>query len=356
MPPFSPSISESGFGTTRQGEKTALFMLVNENGLTAHITNYGGILTSLLVPDRAGVFENVVLGHESLQHYEADSRYFGAVVGRYANRIARGRFELDGKRYELAANNGVNHLHGGISGFDRAVWQASTGIGREGPWLLLSRVSPDGEEGYPGALAVKVRYTLNDGNSLLIEYQAETDHATPLNLTHHSYFNLAGPSSRSVLDHCLQIDAHYFTAIDEEQIPTGELRPVAGTPFDFRKMKAVGHDLGAENEQLANGGGYDHNFVVNRRAGEKLNRVARLWEEKSGRLMVTHSDQPGVQLYTGNYLTESPLKDDIKDRQALCLETQHFPDSPNQPGFPNTILRPGEIFRRSTRYSFSVET
>lgn len=356
MPQFNPPISESGFGKTRQGEKTMLFTLVNQNGLTARITNYGGILTSLLAPDRAGVFENVVLGHESLQHYEADSRYFGAVVGRYANRIAKGRFELDGISYELAANNGVNHLHGGIRGFDRAVWQARSGIGQQGPWLLLSRISPDGEEGYPGALAVKVRYTLSHANSLLIEYQAETDRATPLNLTHHSYFNLAGPSSRSILDHRLQIDAEYFTAIDENQVPTGELRPVGGTPFDFRKAKAVGRDIGEKSEQLANGGGYDHNFVVNRMAGEKLNRVARLWEKESGRLMITHSDQPGVQLYTGNFLSQSPLKDEIENRQALCLETQHFPDSPNRPAFPNTILRPGEIFRSRTRYSFSVES
>lgn len=351
--PCSP-ICESDFGITRRGERVSLFTLVNQHGVTARITNYGGILTSLLVPDRAGVFENVVLGHASLGRYEIDSRYFGALIGRFANRIANGQFELDGKRYTLATNNETNHLHGGECGFDRAVWRAESSMTDDGPSLLLSLVSVDGDQGYPGTLSVKVRYTLSNANSLDIDYEASTDQATPVNLTQHAYFNLTGGAKRDILDHCLLINADYFTPVAEYMVPEGDLRSVSGTPFDFRKAKRVGQDIAADDKQLMIGGGYDHNFVVNRGEAEAMAFVARLSDPDSGRIMDTRSDQPGVQLYTGNFLAGSAVGDDYVNHQALCLETQHFPDSPNQPGFPNTILRPGESFKSRTSYSFSL--
>jgi aldose 1-epimerase len=349
--------SKAGFGTTADGQEVELFTLKNRAGMIAEITNYGGIIVSLTAPDRDGNFEDIVLGYESLAAYEAESPYFGALIGRYGNRIGKASFELDGETYQLTVNDGPNHLHGGERGFDKVVWDAEVEETEAGPSLLLSYTSVDGEEGYPGTLQATVRYTLTHDNELAIDYEAVTDAPTPVNLTHHSYFNLTGNAKRDILGHELQIDAEYFTPVDETLIPTGELRPVEGTPFDFRTAKTIGRDIGADNEQIRFGLGYDHNWVVDASADGAWRQVATLSEPDSGRIMTIHSSEPGLQFYSGNFLDGSLTGKGVvyEHRYGLCLETQHFPDSPNQESFPNTILRPGEVYRTRTVYTFSAE-
>ena len=304
-----------------------IFALTNANGMAVRITNYGGIIMSLLVPDARGRQANVVIGFDTIEQYRNNPQYFGAIVGRYANRIAHGRFELDGKTYRLATNNGANHLHGGRVGFDKVVWEARLfdGRGSEVTSLVLSHTSPDGDEGYPGTLTARVTYSLTNRNELIVDYFATTDKPTPVNLTQHSYFNLAGVGD--VLDHLLQIHADGYTPVDKTLIPTGAIAPVAGTDFDFRTRTVVG----ARRVGL-----YDHNFVLKSGGG------AKLVDPKSGRTLVVRTTEPGVQLYTGYKL-------------GLALETQHYPDSPNRPNFPSTILRPGAEYRSRTAFAFGMQ-
>jgi len=330
-----------------------LFTLTNAAGVTASITNYGGIVTSLMVPDRAGKMADVVLGFDSLDGYLGEHPYFGALIGRYGNRIGKARFTLNGKTYKLAANNNGNHLHGGLVGFDKKVWTAAP-VGDD--TLELTYLSKDGEEGYPGNLSVKVRYTLTADNELKLGYEATTDKATVLNLTNHSYFHLGGAGSGDSLGHRIQILADRFTPVDKGLIPTGELRPVEGTPFDFRTAHAIGERIDADEEQIRLGGGYDHNFVLNS-GGGSLATAAIVEEPVSGRKMEVLTTQPGVQFYTGNFLDGSVKgKGGIayQKRFSLCLETQHFPDSPNKPKFPSVVLEPGARFESTTVYRFGV--
>lgn len=350
----SESIVRSPFGQTPDGKAVELYTLTNANGMKVAITTYGGIAVSLTAPDREDKYADVVLGYDNLDGYLAGSPYFGAIVGRYGNRIAKGKFTLDGTEYTLATNNDENHLHGGIVGFDKKVWDAQGSVGRAGVSLTLTCTSPDGDEGYPGNLEVKVVYTLTNDDELKIEYHATTDKATPINLTNHSYFNLAGQGSGDILGHVLTINADRFTPVDAGLIPTGELRPVEGTPFDFRKGTAIGARIGADNEQLKFGGGYDHNFVLNK-DGDDLTLAASVYEPKTGRVMEVYTKEPGVQFYCGNFLDGSNVGKGGKVynyRNGFCLETQHFPDSPNHPSFPSTILRPGEEYSTTTVYRF----
>jgi aldose 1-epimerase len=330
------------------------FTLTNRNGLEIKAITYGAIIRSLRVPDRTGTRADIVHGFDSLDGYLAGHPYFGAVIGRYGNRIGGARFPLDGKTYELAANNGPNHLHGGVRGFDKYVWRAERLPPRNG--IVFTRTSPDGEEGYPGTLQVQVTYTLSDANELAIEYEATTDRATPINLTNHSYFNLGGHDSGDILRHEVTIHADRFTPVDGTLIPTGAIAPVQGTPFDFRRPTAVGARINDPHEQLQHGRGYDHNFVLDRR-GNGLQPAARVMDPKSGRTLEVATTEPGVQFYTGNFLDGSVKGKGgavYDHRTALCLETQHFPDSPNKPQFPSTILRPGERYRSRTVFTFGV--
>jgi aldose 1-epimerase len=347
-----PGVTRASFGAI-SGQHVDIFTLRNANGIEVKATNYGGIITSIVVPDRNGRPGDIVLGFDDLQSYVKDSPYFGAVVGRYGNRIAKGRFTLDGHTYTLAVNNGPNHLHGGLKGFDKVIWNAEPLPGATG--LVLSRRSPDGEEGYPGNLDVRVTYRLTDDNRLVIDYHASTDKATPVNVTQHSYFNLAGEGD--VLGHELTIDADRYTPVDANLIPTGELAPVDGTPFDFRKSTAIGARIDQPNQQLKNAGGYDHNWVLNRK-GTGLQLAARVVEPKTGRTLEVSTTQPGLQFYSGNFL-DGTLKGKggrvYQKHAGLCLETQHFPDSPNHPGFPSTIVRPGEQYDTQTVFRFGVQ-
>jgi len=348
-----PGIKRNGFGTTKDGQSVNLYTFTNRHGVQARITNYGGIVVSLLVPDRHGKLADVVLGFDALDGYLAKEPYFGAVVGRYANRIAKGQFTLDGTVYKLVLNNGPNSLHGGTKGFDKQVWNARE-LGENPPALELTYLSKDGEEGYPGNLKVKVVYALTDSNELKIEYTATTDKDTVLNLTNHSYFNLAGEGD--VLKHQVTINADRFTPIDSTLIPTGELRKVEGTPFDFRRPTAIGARINADDEQLKFGNGYDHNFVLNRK-GKGLELAARVVEPGSGRVLEVFTTQPGVQFYTGNFLDGTVQGKGGKaygQRSGFCLETQHFPDSPNHSEFPTTKLKPGETFHETTIFKFST--
>lgn len=339
-------------------DEIRLFTLESARGAVAKITNYGAILASLLVPDRAGRPADVVLGHGRVEDYvnAVDRPYFGAVVGRYANRIARGRFVLDGESFQLTVNEGEHHLHGGALGFDKVVWQAEPLAGES---LRLHYLAADGEEGYPGNLRASVTYTLTDESELRVEYRATSDRATPVNLTQHTYWNLAGEGEGTILDHELALAASRYTPVDAGRIPTGELRDVAGTPFDFRRPKPIGRELGADDEQLRLGRGYDHNFVLDPRGDARTTRLAaRLREPASGRVLEVHTSEPGLQLYTGGGL-DGRLRGKsgrpYVRNGGLCLETQHFPDSPNQPDFPSTILRPGQEYRSETRFWFSRE-
>ncbi|HEY6809242.1 MAG TPA: galactose-1-epimerase [Gemmatimonadales bacterium] len=355
-PPQGGSVTRAPFGTTSDGHAVDAFTLTNAHGLELRVLTYGGIIQSLRTPDRDGRLADVVLGFDSLPGYETLSPYFGAIVGRYANRIAGGRFTLDGVTHQLARNNGPNALHGGLKGFDKVVWDASPFTHGDSVGIVLSHLSPDGDEGYPGALTVHVTYMLTPDDHLVVDYDATTDRATPLNLSQHSYFNLSGEGSGDILRHVLTIDADRYTPVDSTLIPTGVLAPVAGTPFDFRTPAPIGARIGAENEQLAFGRGYDHNFVLNR-SGAGLSHAARLADPASGRTLDVFTTEPGLQFYSGNFLdgTIHGRRGHVYvHRGALCLETQHFPDSPNHPEFPNTILRPGEEFRSRTVFAFGV--
>jgi aldose 1-epimerase len=346
-------MKKTTFGKMPNGEAIDLYMLTNRNGMAVTIINYGGRVVSLLAPDRAGKVADVVLGFDDLSGYLAQNPYFGAIVGRYANRIANGEFRLDGVEYRVPKNDGSNALHGGIRGFDKRVWTARD-VSKENPSLELTYLSKDGEEGYPGNLSVKVTYTLTDNNELQIDYTATTDKDTVLNLTNHSYFNLAGEGNGNILGHQLTINADRFTPINSTLIPTGQLRPVDGTPFDFRKPATIGARINDANEQLKFGKGYDHNFVLNHQ-GARLVLAARVTDPESGRVMEVLTTQPGVQLYTGNFLDGTIHGKGGKVygyRSALCLETQHFPNSPNEPNFPSAELKPGQTFHETTIYRF----
>ncbi len=338
-------ISKENFGVTN-GQEVFLFTLQNTS-ITVKIINYGGIVTSILTPDSEGKIEDIVLGFDKLDPYVSGHPYFGAIVGRYGNRIAKGRFTLDGQTYQLSINNGENHLHGGSTGFDKVVWEATEFITDESVGVELKYHSADGEEGYPGNMEVRIIYSLNNANELKIEYFATTSKATPVNLTHHSYFNLKGAGNGDVLDHLLKIDAGKYTEVDETLIPTGELKDVSNTPFDFRKRKPIGSDI-SETE-----GGYDHNFVLNNQGN--LSKVVEVLEPASGRKMEVYTSEPGLQFYSGNFLDGSITGKNQKKyhkHYGFCLETQHYPDSPNHPEFPSTILRPEEIYHYATIYKF----
>jgi len=348
------SITQKPFGKTKNGEAVSLYTLTNARGAQVRITNYGGIVQSIYVPDRRGRLGDVVLGFDSIPRYEKDSPYFGALIGRYGNRIAKGRFTLDGKTYKLFVNNGPNSLHGGKVGFDKKVWTAVPVKHPGSVGLALSYLSKDGEEGYPGNLNTTVVYTWTDDDALRIVYTAKTDKDTVFNPTNHSYFNLNGAGNGTILDTRLMINADQFTPVDKTQIPIGIQRPVAGTPFDFRRPHAIGERIDQKNAQLATGSGYDHNFVVN---GSGLRLAVRAYAPRSGRVLTEYTDQPGVQLYTGNFLTGTLKGKGGKTyahRGAFALEAQHFPDSPNHPQFPTTELKPGETYHQTTVYQFSV--
>ncbi|MGB6648981.1 MAG: aldose epimerase family protein, partial [Bacteroidota bacterium] len=328
------------YGTTASGDSVHEYTLRNSQGMEVTILDYGGVVTTLRVPDWWGQSQDVVLGYDSLDGYLSDNAYLGAIIGRYGNRIAGGRFKLDGTRYTLATNNGPNHLHGGERGFDKVVWSADENESREGKSLVLRYASPDGEEGYPGNLSARVEYSLTEENELRIEYQATSDSPTIVNLTNHSYFNLAGAGNGNILDHELMINADRFTPVNEVLIPTGELRPVEGTPMDFLSPSAIGARISLPDQQLNAGGGYDHNWVLNRE-GDKLMLAARVHEKGSGRVMEVFTTEPGLQFYSGNFLDGSAVgKGGVpyEHRFGFCLETQHFPDSPNQEKFPSTVL------------------
>jgi len=341
---------------TVDGQTIYRYTLKNRHGMEAKIINFGGIVTSLKVRDKDGKFGDVVLGFNDLDNYVKTHPFFGTAVGRYGNRIAKGRFTLNGVEYKLAVNNGENHLHGGIKGFDKVVWTAQEVKTPAGPAVRMTYLSKDGEEGYPGNLKVTMVYTLTNKNELRIDYTATTDKDTVLNLTHHSYFNLAGEGNGDILNHQLQLFADRFTPTDAGSIPTGELRSVKGTPFDFLTLHEIGERINDDYEQIKFGGGYDHNYVVNGRMGV-LRKAALVLERTSGRMMEVLTTEPGVQLYTGNFLDGTLTGKSGKPyprRSGFCLETQHYPDSPNKPNFPTTTLKKGATFKSTTIYRFST--
>jgi aldose 1-epimerase len=349
------TLTTSNFGQTENGISVELYTLTNNQGMQASITNYGATLVSLEVPDRVGKVHDVTLGFDSLEAYQQGSYFFGCIVGRYANRIAGGKFMLFGKTFVLEQNEGNNHLHGGSNGFDKAVWQAAKRNNGPEPALILKHLSRDGEGGYPGNLSITVTYRLTDANELKIDYKAQTDRPTVINLTHHAYYNLAGAGAGDISGHRMAIFADHFTPVDRHLIPTGELRRVAGTPLDFRQPVEIGARIAAEDEQLLLGNGYDHNWVLNKEEGV-LDIAARVIEPRSGRIMEVYTTEPGIQFYTGNFLDDhiAGKEGQIYSRRGgFCLETQHFPNSPNQPEFPTTILNPGDTYRQTTIYRFS---
>lgn len=348
------SIKSQNWGRTKGGQEATLYTLRNGNGMEARITNYGGTIVGLTAPDKNGQFADVVLGFDTLADYEARSPFFGCITGRYANRIARGRFKLNGVEYALAVNNGPNHLHGGRVGFDKKVWRTSQIRRSNGVGVEMFYTSPDGEEGYPGTLNCRVAYLLTSDNSLEIEYSATTDKPTVVNLTNHSYFNLAGEGSGSILNHTLSINADYYTPTDDTLIPTGGKEGVAGTPLDFTTPHKIGARIGADFVPLKQGQGYDHNFVLNGGAGLKL--AARARDPKSGRVLEVHTTEPGVQLYTGNHLNVTGKNGHhYSGRDGFCLETQHFPDSPNKASFPSPVLQPGDSYQHTCIFKFTAE-
>lgn len=354
------TVQREPFGVTGGGQQVDRFTLTNRNGLKARIMSYGAIVTELHVPDRNGKLDDVVLGFHDLKGYLAGHPYFGCVTGRYANRIAKGRFSLNGVDHELATNNSPNHLHGGDKGFDKRVWNGIQIASPAGPAVKFSYVSADGEEGYPGTLTVSVTYTLTPDNELRIDYEARTDKATPVNLTNHSYWNLAGMGAGDALDHELTLFSDFYTPADPTMIPTGEIRSVEGTPLDFRKATAVGARISQikPDPEHNNPGGYDHNFVLRRSKLGKLRPAARLHDPKSGRILEISTDQPAIQLYSGNFLDGTLTGKGGKvyaKHDAICLETQHYPDSPNQPHFPSTILTPNGVYRTTTVHKFSAK-
>ena len=354
QPLSNPGLQTSDFGTDPDGRSVHLYTLRNAQGTEVAITDHGATVVSLKVPDRSGQFADVVLGFDDLGGYLGSDTYFGATIGRYANRIAHGRFILDGVEYQLPKNNGDNSLHGGLKGFDKVLW-AATAVSSEQPSLELTYLSKDGEQGYPGNLSVHLRFTLTSNDELRIEYAARTEKDTIINLTNHSYFNLSGAGSGDILGHLLEIAADRYTPINSQLIPTGQLQEVENSPFDFRKPTAVGSRIDSDNEQLKLAGGYDHNFVLN--GGGAVPFAARVSEPVSGRVLEVFTSQVGMQFYSGNFLNGTVHgKQGIAyhRRSGLCLETQHFPDSPNHPNFPSTVLNAGEAFESTTVYRFSV--
>ena len=352
----APTISQQPFGQA-DSQQVQLYTLRNAQGMTVKISTYGGIITEWTAPDKNGTYEDVVLGFPALADYQQDSPYFGALVGRYGNRIGRGRFTLNGRAYRLATNNGANHLHGGLKGFDKQVWAAEQ-IGTDSTTgLILRYTSPDGEEGYPGRLTTEVTYTLGNDNALRIDYRATTDKPTVVNLTNHTYFNLSGNARRNVLDQLVQLKASRFVPIDNGLIPTGKLDSVGGTPFDFRSLKPIGQEIDAQHEQLRRGKGYDHCWVFDR-SGPGLELLGRAEDPASGRVLELLTTEPAVQFYSGNFLDGKLTgKGNVQyeQRYGFCLETQHYPDSPNRPAFPSTVLEPGQTYQSTTVYRFSVK-
>jgi aldose 1-epimerase len=357
QPQKGPNVEKQSFGTAPDGQAIDIYTIKNAKGMEARITNFGATLVSLRVPDRAGKFDDVVLGFDSLDGYVKLNTYYGGLIGRYGNRIAGGKFSLDGKTYTLPKNNGENTLHGGITGFNKHVWTAKPITTAGGEELELTYVSKDGEEGFPGNLSVKVVYKLAaDKNDLTIDYSATTDKDTVLNLTNHSYFNLAGAGSGDILNDVVTIHASKFTPVDTSLIPTGELKDVTGTPFDFRKPTAVGARIDQNDPQLQYGKGYDLNWVIDRKpAATGLVPAAEVYEPETGRVLEVFTTEPGVQFYSGNHMEDTQGKDGktYHFRGALCLETQHYPDSPNHPAFPSTELKPGQTFHSTTVFKFS---
>jgi len=350
------TITVAPFGKTPDGKLVELYTLRNIKGMEARIITYGGIVQTLKVPDKNGRFDDVVLGYDNLEGYLTNSPYFGALIGRYGNRIGGAKFTLEGQNYKLATNNGPNSLHGGIKGFDKVVWQAKPWISPDGPALELTYLSKDGEEGFPGNLNVKAVYTLTDNNELHLHFTATTDQPTVCNLTHHSYFNLCGQGNGDILGHELYINSDKTTPVDKDLITTGEFAPVDGTPFDFRKSTAIGARINDPDKQLQYGPGYDHNWVINKPLG-KLGLQARVYEPTTGRVMEVWSSEPGLQFYAGNFLDGSITGKDGKvyqRRSGFCLEPQHYPDSPNKPMFPTTELKPGETYQNTIVYRFST--
>jgi aldose 1-epimerase len=351
-----PHISRAAWGTTPAGDTVWQYTLRNAHGTTVRAITLGAIITNILVRDRHGKFDDVVLGMPDVEGYLTKSPYFGAVAGRYANRIARGRFTLDGKTYTLATNNGPNHLHGGLVGFDKRLWAPSSGAIDSGLAVTFSLTSADGDQGYPGELRVTARYLLTDDDRIIIDYRAVTNKPTIVNLTQHSYFNLAGTRRDDVLGNILTVDADRYVPVDSTLIPTGELAPVAGTPFDFRKPMPIGARIDAKNEQLRRAGGYDHSFVI-RRSGPGLVHAAQLFEPTTGRTLDVWTTEPALQVYSGNFLDGSVAGKGGRKyvhRGAICLETTHFPDTPNHPSFPSATLRPGEVYTSRTIYAFGA--
>ncbi len=349
-------VKKEFFGKTTDGQNVDIYTLTNKNGITIKIINYGAAVVSLTAPDRNGKFEDVVLGYDNIEGYEADKSYFGSIVGRYGNRIGKGKFKLDGKEYQLSINNGENHLHGGTSGFNKKVW---TVLGASAQTISLKYISQDGEEGYPGTVDLTVAYSLNNENELYINYTALTNKNTILNPTHHSYFNLTGTPNKTILDHELMIDADKFTPVDKGLIPTGKFAVVTNTPMDFRKATKIGDRINENYEQLKFGLGYDHNWVLNKHQ-ELIPKIATVYEPTSGRFMEVWTNQPGIQFYCGNFL-DGKVKGKngvmYQYRTGLCLEAQHFPDSPNKPDWPSTVLKASktEPYRQTTIYKFSVK-
>ncbi len=350
-------IEKKEFGTTEDNVTVYQFVLSNKNGMEISVINYGGIITSLKAKDRNGKYQDIVLGFNSLPPYEDENPYFGALIGRYGNRIANGNFKLDGQSYKLDINNPPNHLHGGLKGFHKVVWKPKEILNDSDVSLELTYLSKHMEEGYPGNLDVKVTYTLNNKDELSVFYEAETDKKTIINLTQHSYFNLSGNFSNDILDHEIRINADSFLPVDETLIPTGEIRSVLGSPFDFRKSKLIGQDIDTNNKQIEFGKGYDHCWVINNK-NNGLRSVASAYHYESGRVLDVYSDLPGLQFYSGNFL-DGTLKSKkvgyYELRSGFCLETQHYPDSPNQENFPSVILKPGDVYKSNTVFKFSVK-
>ena len=355
---IKPGLKMESFGKTADGQEVQLFTLTNKNGIEAKITNFGGSIVSLKTPDRKGQLGDIVLGYDNLQGYVGDTAFFGALIGRYGNRIAKGQFALNGKTYQIPLNDGPNALHGGPNAFNKKVWTAKDISTHSTPMLQLTYLSKDGENGFPGNLNVQVTYSLTSNNELRIDYAATTDKDTVLNLTNHSYFNLKGEGQGDILQHEVRLNANKFTPVDATLIPTGELKNVQGTPFDFRKTTAVGARINEDNQQLKYGWGYDHNWVLNGMGAGQLVTAARVHEATTGRVLEVLTDQPGVQFYSGNHMDGTIRGKGGKvypKRGGLCLETQHYPDSPNHPAFPSTELKPGERFHSTTIYKFGVE-
>jgi aldose 1-epimerase len=349
-------IEKTLFGKLSDGREVFLFSLKNEAGTEIQIINYGAIVKNLFVKDKNNKIDDVVLGYDSLNDYVNDSSYFGAVVGRYGNRIAKGKFKLDGKEYNLDINNGKNHLHGGKKGFFKVLWHAEPFVNEPGASLKLTYLSKDGEEGYPGTVSISVIYTLTEENDFVINYEAKSDKPTIINPTHHSYFNLTGDFTKTILDHELQINADKYAVVDKERIPTGEITNVKNTPMDFTTSHAIGLNINKNYEPLNDASGYDCNMVLNN-YDSTIKKAASVFDPLSGRLLEVFTDQPGLQFYSGNFLEGVKGKNGMiyKKNTGLCLEAQHFPDSPNKPEFPSTVLRPGEIYKQTTIYKFSVK-